>query len=152
MKRQRYTDPRVQAVFDRECQARHMQAILRLRQMINSYKIAVVFTAEPIGGLPIAPVPFKLTDAEACLESGQEWSDLQQFIEERKAETDVQVVMESDGVSKRTAERRTKDNRAEKREHEREQVKALHDAGKNKSEISRITGIPRATINRILKG
>lgn len=44
-------------VFDRECQARLMQAILRLRQMVNLDKIAVVFSSEPIGGLPIARSP-----------------------------------------------------------------------------------------------
>ena len=107
LQRERYVDPRVQAVFDRECSARLMQSILRLRQHINENKIAVVFTSEPIGGLPITPVSFTLKDVERYFETGGNWAGLEAFL----AETDVKKVAERDDVSESTAYRNTKSAR-----------------------------------------
>ena len=106
LERERYTDPRVQTVFDRECSARLMQSILRLRQMMNPDKIAVVFTSEPIGGLPIAPIPFTLKDVERCFGGGGNWDELEAFL----TETDVEKVAERDG---RIAKHGVSENRRE---------------------------------------
>ena len=48
----RYTDPRVQAVFDRECEKRIYQALMRGRQMLDTGVDCYVFlfSAEPISG------------------------------------------------------------------------------------------------------
>ena len=87
------------------------QNLSAIRQHINENKIAVLFTAEPVGCLPIAPVPFTLTDAERCLGQGGNWDDLQ----EERQETDVKTVAERDGVSERTAYRRTAEKKKQSR-------------------------------------
>ena len=132
LKRERYTDPRVQEAFDRECSARVMQSVLRLRQMMNPDKFAVVFTSEPIGGLPIAPVPFTLKDAESCFGGGGNWDGLQAFL----AETDVKTVCERDGVSESTAYRKTAETRKLGTAEKKQQALTLYTNGISLDEIS----------------
>ena len=132
LERERYVDPRVQAVFDRECSARLMQSILRLRQMMNPDKIAVVFTSEPIGGLPIAPIPFTLKDVERCFDGGGSWDGLEAFL----TETDVKTVAERDGVSERTVYRKTVGSRKLNNAETKQQALALYSNGISLDEIS----------------
>ena len=132
LQRERYVDPRVQAVFDRECSARLMQSILRLRQMMNPDKIAVVFTSEPIGGLPIAPIPFTLKDVERCFGGGGNWDGLEAFL----TETDVKTVAERDGVSERTVYRKTVGSRKLNNAETKQQALALYSNGISLDEIS----------------
>ena len=63
----RYKDERVQKVYDRECESRHMQAMMRLRPMINPNKIIVSLSAEPVSRIPIPPVPFILPELETFI-------------------------------------------------------------------------------------
>ena len=72
IERERYTDPRVQSVFDRECQARLMQSASRLRPMLNEDKIVVLFTSEPVSGFPIHPITFTLDDIERKFETDED--------------------------------------------------------------------------------
>ena len=64
---------------------------------------------------------------------------------------DVQAVMETTGVSERTARRKTQETRKQSKDERDAEVIRLHKQGLNKSEIHRETGIPRSTIIRILK-
>lgn len=149
LKRERYRDNRVQQVFDRECEARLMQSVLRLRQHLNENKIAVLFTAEPVSGLPLAPVPFKLAEAERHLREGRNWDTLGEDTEQN---TDVQLVMEKEGVSRRTAERRSRPAR-EQRDAERD-ASICHrytELEQTQQEIADALGIGLATVNRVLK-
>ncbi|MDE0398901.1 MAG: helix-turn-helix domain-containing protein [Candidatus Poribacteria bacterium] len=67
----RYTDERVQKVYNRECESRLMQAIMRLRPMIHENKLIFLFTAEPVRRIPIAPIPFTLPQLERFLDKEQ---------------------------------------------------------------------------------
>ena len=100
--RDRYLDDRVQAVYDRECQARLMQSVLRLRQHINENKIAVLFTAEPLAGLPMYPVPFTLEQAEKV----SDWESLSECVR-TDAEKSVVELAAQEGISESQAYRRT---------------------------------------------
>ena len=95
-----YTDKRVQAVYKRECRARLMQALMRLRPNIHAGKILVLLTAEPID-IPITPQPFTPADAEHFT---GDWKAFSQLLNE----TDVRAIAERDNVSERTAERKSK--------------------------------------------
>ena len=108
--RERYRDQRVQQVFDRECEARLMQSVLRLRQHLNENKIAVLFTAEPVGGFPVAPVLFSLKDAERCLGEAGNWDALQEIVSLRD-DGDVDAVQAVTGKSERQAYRDTAEAR-----------------------------------------
>ena len=58
-----------------------MQSILRLRQHSNTHKIAVLFTAEPLTGLPQVPIPFELDDTLKYLQENQgRWENYKDFL------------------------------------------------------------------------
>ena len=101
----RYMDTRVQKVYDRECESRHMQTITRLRQMWHESKIAIGLSAEPVGGIPIAPVPFALEQLEAFLSDGGRLAEFDAYLE-KQAERTVEEIADEEGVSERTAYRR----------------------------------------------
>ena len=103
----RYKDERVQKVYDRECESRHMQSLMRLRPMINPNKLMFSFSAEPVSRIPVAPVPFTLQALENfILHEDGDLADFQAYLE-NKATQSVKDLAEKDGVSERTAYRRT---------------------------------------------
>lgn len=106
----RYVDPDVQAIFDKECEKRLMQAITRLRPMIHAGKRFYLFTCEPISGLPVKPIPCTIDDMKACQAKYGTLDKLEVYLQE-KAERSVQEVAEQDRVSERTARRHTKAQR-----------------------------------------
>lgn len=147
----RYIDARVQAVYDRECEARHMQAIMRLRPMINPDKIILSFSAEPVSRVPIDPMPFMLPELEqfAIKENG----DIAAFDDwlEEKAQQPVEKIAEQEGIKTRAAYYRTEKQRAGSKMERNTKVKALHDKGLKQQEIADELSIGLATVNRILK-
>lgn len=126
----RYMDPRVQKVYDRECESRHMQTITRLRQMRNENKIAIGLSAEPVSGIPIAPVPFALEQLEAFLSDGGQLAEFDAYLKEqaeRSIERSIEEIADEDGVSERWAyKKREAQTKADKADIER-QVLELKD-------------------------
>lgn len=147
----RYKDPRVQKVYDRECESRHMQTITRLRQMRNENKIAIGLSAEPVSGIPIAPVPFALEQLEAFLSDGGALAEFDAYIEEQ-ARRSVEEIAEEDSVSERTAYRRKAEHSKMTKQEKKDVVFQLYYQKKlTQSEIEQRTGINQGTISRWLK-
>lgn len=117
----RYVDPRVQAVFDRECEKRIYQALMRGRQMLDTGVdcYGFLFTAEPISGLPITPIFSELPDAQRCIAEHGTLRKLEEYLAS-KADLSVKELAEQDGVQVRATYYRT--------ENQRKQAKAEKDA------------------------
>lgn len=142
-----YTDQRVQAIYNRECRARLMQSAMRLRPNIHKGKIIVFLTAEPVD-IPVTPVAFRPTDAN--LFTG-DWQQFMDNLQAQDTETDVQAVTERDGVSQRTAERKTKDARDTAKADRDMEICHRYAAGESKKQIATDMKIGRATVKRILE-
>ena len=137
-----YTDTRAQAVYNRECRARLMQGPMRLRPNIHKDKIIVYLTAEPVD-IPITPVPFTPADKDKFT---GDWSDFK-----KKLQASPQERIDA-GESKSKAYRDS-NTHTQKKADRNAKVITLWDNGNglNASEIEQKTGVPRATVNRILK-
>lgn len=143
-----YFDERVQAVYNRECRQRLMQAAMRLRPNIHEGKIIVFLTAEPID-LPVTPVAFSLTDGDGF--TGH-WQQFHEKLQEQDTEIDVTEVSEREGVSRRTAERRTKAARQQsKADRDVEICNRYYRLKQRQQDIADALGIGLATVNRVLK-
>ena len=138
-----YPDERVQAVYNRECRSRLMQGPMRLRPNIHANKIIVFLTAEPVD-IPVTPVAFTPADKDKFT---GDWAD---FKKKLQASPQERIAA---GESKSKVYRDGKDSNKKKKADRDAQVIALWDNGNglNASEIERETGVPRATVNRILK-
>ena len=136
-----YPDERAQAVYNRECRSRLMQGGMRLRPNIHSDKIICYLTAEPID-IPVTPVPFTPADKDKFT---GDWAD---FKKKLQASPQERIAA---GESKSKAYRDGKDSNKKKKADRDAQVLALHQQGKNKSEIHRETDVPRGTILDIIK-
>ena len=135
-----YKDIRVQSIYNRECRARLMQSAMRLRPNIHAGKIIVILTAEPID-IPVTPVPFTPRDKDKF---NGDWTD---FKKKLQASPQERI---ADGESKSKAYRDSSTHKKKKVERDA-QVLALHQQGKNKSEIHRETDVPRKTVSDIIK-
>lgn len=116
-----YTDERVQAVYNRECRQRLMQSAMRLRPNRNENKIIVFLTSEPVD-IPQTPIPFRLQNGEHF---NGDWHTFAETLQN----PDVEAVMKRDGVSKRTAERRTQEARSNTKAERDNRITELHDDG-----------------------
>lgn len=152
----RYTDPRVQAVFDRECEKRIYQALMRGRQMldtgVNCY--TYLFTAEPISGLPITPIFFELQDAQRCIAEYGTLRKLEEYLAS-KAELSVKELAELDGKSlwttyKRTAEQR-KQTKAELDAELLQKAEEMIHNGMSQRGTAIALDIPLSNLQRLLK-
>ena len=147
----RYTDERVQKVYDRECESRHMQTIMRLRPMINPNKLMFSLSAEPVSRIPIAPVPFTLPELENfILNTDGDLADFDVYLES-KATQSIKDLAEQDGVSERTAYRRTEKQRAEAVDNDTQTVCKLKNQGLSIRKIADKTGFSRGKVEGILK-
>ena len=147
----RYKDERVQKVYDRECESRHMQALMRLRPMINGNKMMVSFSAEPVSRIPIPPVPFVLPELETfILKDEGDLADFDTYLE-NKAYRSVKDIVEEDGVSESTAYRRTENQRSESVENEIKIVLKLKSQELSIRKIADKTGFSRGKVEGILK-
>ena len=79
----RYTDQRVQRIYDNECEKTLMRAITLQRQMLHENRICYLFTSEPIGGLPTTPILFTLADVFACLDEQGNLDEFDAFLEKQ---------------------------------------------------------------------
>ena len=147
----RYKDERLQKVYDRECESRHMQSLMRLRPMINPNKLMFSFSAEPVSRIPVAPVPFTLQDLENfILHEDGDLADFQAYLE-NKATQSVKEIQEQDKVSEKTAYRRTQKQRADAKAKDIEIVCKLKDQGLSIRQIVDQTGFSKGKVEGILK-
>ena len=147
----RYTDPRVQSCFDKECEKRLMQAITRLRQMINENKRVYLLTSEPVSSLPVTPRLCTLDDIKACQVKHGTLDSLEAYIEEKETMS-IDETAQQDGVSDRTAYRRTETKRkGDKSELKSEAYRLYHEEEKTHREIAAELGVKtHSTISRWL--
>ena len=149
-----YTDTRVQAIADRECRQRLYQSLMRLRPDRNPNKVVFILTGEPLP-IPTTPIPFTMADVAHYTGDPKAFADYlqQKHDAERHAQEtgDIQAVMTVKGISRSQAYAETKDVRHQQKADRDAEVVQLHQQGKNASEIARVTGVSRGTINRILK-
>ena len=113
----RYTDARVQKVYNRECESRLMQAMMRLRPMIHENKLIFLFTAEPVRRIPVAPILFTLPQLERFLKDDGDIVDFESYLKDL-AEMDVKELAEAEGIKKTQAYDKTKDARNQKKAEE----------------------------------
>lgn len=151
-----YRDPRVQAVYNRECRARLMQSGMRLRPNIHEGKIIVFLTAEPVD-IPVTPVPVRPADSENFT---GDWAAFREILHAQGTATengDVPAVMETKGVSERTAYRQTQEARQQSKAARDAEIIRLHRAEKmSQREIERqlkqagYTKVSRKAISKVL--
>ena len=146
----RYTDARVQACFDKECEKRLMQAITRLRQMIHENKRVYLLTSEPVSSLPVTPRLCTLDDLKACQDQHGTLDSLETYIKTKETMS-IDETAEQDGVTKSTAYRRTETKRAkDKAELKSEAYRLYHEENLTQKEIATIIGTGQKTISRWL--
>ena len=152
----RYTDPRVQTMFDRECEKRLYQTLMRGRQMLDTGVDCHVylFTAEPISGLPITPIFFELQDAQRCIAEHGTLRKLEEYLAS-KAELSVEEFAEKEGVSGRWAYAQTAEQRKKTKSEEDAELlrkaKELLDQDYSQTATAKMLDISRRKLNRILQ-
>lgn len=121
----RYTDERVQKVYNLLCERMHMQAIYRLRQALNENKIAILFSAEPVSQMPVIPVPFRIEQLQAFMDNPNwQLSELQQYLEAEAKKTPAEIA-ETEGVSIRTAYYKSQVTRKQSKAEKKARAKLL---------------------------
>ena len=141
----RYTDARVQAAFDKECEKRLMQAITRLRQMIHENKRVYLLTSEPVSSLPVTPRLCTLDDLTACQDQYGTLDSLEAYIEKKESRS-IDEASQQDGVSDRTTYRRTENGRTKnKAELKREAYRLYHEQSMTLQEIADDLGVKSHT-------
>ena len=146
----RYVDSRVQRVYDKEVEKRLMQAITRLRQMLNTDKKCYLLTSEPVSELPVKPIFFTLGEAQACQGEHGTLDKLSEYIQER-SKMSVNELAEADDISERTAYRRTKKQRQEAKSEVETVVVELKSKGVSIRKIANELDITRGRVVRILE-
>ena len=146
----RYKDPRLQAIFDKECEKRLMQAITRLRQMIHPNRHVFLLTSEPVSGLPVNPILCTIDDLKAAQAEYGTLDGLEMFLENR-ADRSVTQIAEQDGISQRTAYRRTQKQRNHAKAELLKNILELKNSGISIRKIADALDLSRGKIEGILK-
>ena len=150
-----YIDERVQAVHNRECRARIMQSDMRLRPNIHENKIIVNLTAEPVD-IPVTPTPFTPQDAKHFT---GDWAAFRETLHAQVTaieKGDVKGVMETKGVSERTARRQTEQTRDQQKVRRDAEIIRLHRDDVSQREIERqlkqrgYTKVSRKAISKVI--
>lgn len=144
-----YTDARVQAVYNRECNARLHQSGMRLRPNINTGKVIVFLTAEPID-IPATPTAFKPTDAKLFTGDWREFRETLKAIDTAQANGDTKAYQQATGQSERTAQRKTQQAKAQ-RKAERDADIVRRAETETHAQIAKRWNVSEKTIQRILK-
>ena len=146
----RYVDERVRKVFDKECEKRLMQAITRLRQMINTGKKCYLLTSEPVSGLPVKPIFFTLGEAQGCQSEHGSLGSLSEYLRERDTLSATELA-EADNISERTAYRKTKNRRKQTKADMEVHIIELKDQGLSVRKIADMLAISRGKVEGVLK-
>ena len=146
----RYVDSRVQRIYDKEVEKRLMQAITRLRQMLNTGKKCYLLTSEPVSGLPVKPIFFTLADAQGCQAKHGTLDRLGEYLEIR-ADMSIDQIAEADNVTKSTAYRRTEKQRTQTKVDMEAHIIELKDQGLSVRKIAAMLDISRGKVEGVLK-
>ena len=130
----RYLDPRLEKVRHQLSTEKLEQAIGRARLVTWTDTKTLIITNAPVKGITERATLFS-DEAFNLAEAPSELPQAMQRIQNAIETGDVQAVMETTGVSKRTAERRTKPARALLKVERDAQIIALHDQGLSQQEI-----------------
>lgn len=130
----RYKDPRLEKIRSQLASEKLQQAIGRGRHAVWTDTQSIIFTTAPTAQITeraelFSNAAFKNATAPSDL------PDAMQRIQNAIDTGNVQAVMETTGVSKRTAERQTKDQRKQAKAERDAQIIALHEQGKKQREI-----------------
>ena len=128
----RYTDRRVQQVYDAMCENVMMQSLNRIRPQLYKNKEIWELTAEPIPA-PTTPILFSLADWHAWIETDRDTS-FDVFLRTRN-NRDVSLVATEDNVTERTAYRRTAEKRGLDKKARDAEIIRLHIEGHKQSDI-----------------
>ena len=113
-----------------------------------------LFTAEPISGLPITPIFFELQDAQRCIAEHGTLRKLEEYLAS-KAELSVEELAAADGVSERTAYRRTAKHRnqtnAERDAELLRKAEEMMHKGMSQRGAAKALDIPLSNLQRLLK-
>ena len=145
----RYVDERVRRVFDKECEKRLMQAITRLRQMLNTGKKCYLLTSEPVSGLPVKPIFFTLGEAQGCQAEHGRLDTLSEYLKKR-AGMSVAEVMETDNVCEKTAYNRTAVKRQQEKAYIETQIYELNAQGLSQRKIATKLGCSIGKVQGVL--
>lgn len=149
----RYSDTRVQQVYDAMCANTMMQSENRIRPQLHENREVWRLTAEPIPA-PITPVLFSIPDWRAWIETAQaETFDV--FLQSR-ANRSVPEVAAQDNVSESTAYRRTKAARKENKAARDAEIIRLHKEGHKQSDIvmhvsKHFRKVSQGTVSNVIK-
>ena len=132
-----YKDPRLETIRHQLATEKLEQAIGRARLPVWEHTTTLIFTAAPVPctterATLYSSAAFNLAEAPNDLASAME------RIEQAEDSGDVQAVMETKGVSQRTAERNTKDTRDQQKADRDARIIELHQEGKSQREIERM--------------
>ena len=147
-----YDDPRVQAIYNRECRSRLMQSPMRLRPNIHEGKIIVFLTAEPVD-IPITPTPFTPADKGHFTGDWTAFKETLDSIATAQTEGDVKAYAEATEKSERTARRQTKDIRDKQTAERDAEIFRRYDAGdgETQQQIADALDVRLATVNEVLQ-
>ena len=132
----RYKDPRLEKVRNQLATEKLQQAIGRARLATWRDTQTIIFTTAPASQITDRATLFS-DEAFNLAEAPSELPQAMQRIQDAIETGDVQAVMETTGVSKSTAERKTKPARAQLKVERDAQIIALHDQGLSQREIEK---------------
>ena len=145
----RYKDPRLEKIRHQLSTKKLKQALGRARFIRWEDTTTLLITNTPVKGFTERGNLF--SDAALNLaETPGEIPAAISRIKDAKETGDVQALMETKAIGKSQAYEVTKETRQQEKADRDAQVLALHQQGKNKSEISRQTKVARATIIDII--
>jgi len=143
----RYTDERVQQVYDAMCANTMMQSMNRIRPQLYKNKEIWELTAEPIHA-PTTPILFSLADWHAWVETDRD-TPFDVFLRERQ-NRDVKTIAEQDNVSERTAYRRNEPKTASDKKARDAEIIRLHIEGHSQRDIAMHCKVNQATVSRVI--
>ena len=129
----RYSDTRVQQVYDAMCANTMMQSENRIRPQLNKNREVWRLTAEPIP-TPVRPVLFSIPDWQKWIGTNQA-ETFDTFLQSH-INRSVDEVAAQDNVSKSTAYRKTKPDRRENKAARDAEIIRLHKEGHKQSDIA----------------
>ena len=145
----RYKDPRLEKIRRQLATEKVEQAIGRARLPRWTDTETLIFTDTPIPHVSARATLFS-SAAFNLAESASGLSEAMNRIAQAEATGDVKEVMETKGVSERTARRQTKSTRDNKKAERDSDIFRRYDAGQTQKAIKDALGIGLATVNSVL--
>ncbi len=143
----RYTDERVQQVYDAMCANAIMQSMNRIRPQLYENKEIFELTAEPIAA-PKTPILFTIPDWHAWIDSDRDTS-FDVFLQTRESRT-VREISEQDCVSERQARRKTETQRKQNKTERNAEIIRLSNDSHRYSDIARHCNVSLRTVKNVL--